>query len=284
MQLQSPLLTINHLENVSSGNLMETLYIEEESDGKKSLLDKEQKAENGQGQEPLQVNEHKEFSDHDTYLKKCPVSMQNEIGKIFEKPIMVHPSKEDSKLEVPTTDLRDQRHFVNPNSQEEIDKLLMDLESFSQKMETSLGEPLAKGKSINSLNSHSHLTAQSHKDLEPKPIASSAMEKVSPSCLTRIIENNGHKMEEEDRALLLRIMESIEDFAQELVECKSGRGSLSQEKEMMQILQETLTTSSQPTPSVCRSPVGEKPKDSTSVVLIQQTPEVIKVRSKNHEF
>lgn len=284
VQLQSPLLTINHLENVSSGNLMETLYIEEESDGKKSLLDKEQKAENGQGQEPLQVNEHKEFSDHDTYLKKCPVSMQNEIGKIFEKPIMVHPSKEDSKLEVPTTDLRDQRHFVNPNSQEEIDKLLMDLESFSQKMETSLGEPLAKGKSINSLNSHSHLTAQSHKDLEPKPIASSAMEKVSPSCLTRIIENNGHKMEEEDRALLLRIMESIEDFAQELVECKSGRGSLSQEKEMMQILQETLTTSSQPTPSVCRSPVGEKPKDSTSVVLIQQTPEVIKVRSKNHEF
>lgn len=280
VQLQSPLLTINHLENVSSGNLMETLYIEEESDGKKSLLDKEQKAENGQGQEPLQVNEHKEFSDHDTYLKKCPVSMQNEIGKIFEKPIMVHPSKEDSKLEVPTTDLRDQRHFVNPNSQEEIDKLLMDLESFSQKMETSLGEPLAKGKSINSLNSHSHLTAQSHKDLEPKPIASSAMEKVSPSCLTRIIENNGHKMEEEDRALLLRIMESIEDFAQELVECKSGRGSLSQEKEMMQILQETLTTSSQPTPSVCRSPVGEKPKDSTSVVLIQQTPEVIKIQNK----
>lgn len=280
VQLQSPLLTINHLENVSSGNLMETLYIEEESDGKKSLLDKGQKAENGQGQEPLKVNEHKEFSDHDTYLKKCPPSVQNEIGKIFERPMVVHPPKEDSKLEVPTTELRDQRHVMNPNSQEEIDKLLMDLESFSQKMETSLGEPLAKGKSINSLNSHSHLTSQIHKDLESKPIASSAMEKVSPSCLTRIIENNGHKIEEEDRALLLRILESIEDFAQELVECKSGRGSLSQEKEMMQILQETLTTSSQPTPSVCRSPVGEKPKDNTSVVLIQQTPEVIKIQNK----
>lgn len=280
VQLQSPSLTINHLENVSSGNLIETLYIEEESDGKKSLLAKGQKADNGQGQEPLKVNEHKEFSDHDTYLKKCPAPVQNEISNIFEKPVVVRPPKEGSELAVPPTELRAQRHFMNPNSQEEIDKLLMDLESFSQKMETSLGEPLAKGKSINSLNSHSHLTGQIHKDLEPKPIVSSATEKVSPSCLTRIIENNGHKIEEEDRALLLRILESIEDFAQELVECKSSRGSLSQEKEMMQILQETLTTSSQPTPSVSRSPVGEKPKDSTSVVLIQQTPEVIKIQNK----
>lgn len=283
VQLQSPSLTTNPIENVSSSNLMETLYIEEESDGKKSLLDKGQKTENGQGQGLLKVNEHKEFSDHDTHLKKCPASVKNEIGKIFEKPTMVHPPKEESKLEVPTIELKGQRHFMNPNSQEEIDKLLMDLESFSQKMETSLGEPLAKGKSISSLNNHSHLTGQIHEDLEPKPIVSSPAEKVSPSCLTRIIENNGHKIEEEDRALLLRILESIEDFAQELVDCKSGRGSLSQEKEMMQILQETLTTSSQASPSACRSSVGEKAKDSTSVVLIQQTPEVIKVRAKNHE-
>ncbi|XP_028725777.1 serine/threonine-protein phosphatase 2A regulatory subunit B'' subunit alpha isoform X1 [Peromyscus leucopus] len=280
VQLQSPSLTTNPIENVSSSNLMETLYIEEESDGKKSLLDKGQKTENGQGQGLLKVNEHKEFSDHDTHLKKCPASVQNEIGKIFEKPTMVHPPKEESKLEVPTIELKGQRHFMNPNSQEEIDKLLMDLESFSQKMETSLGEPLAKGKSISSLNNHSHLTGQIHEDLEPKPIVSSPAEKVSPSCLTRIIENNGHKIEEEDRALLLRILESIEDFAQELVECKSGRGSLSQEKEMMQILQETLTTSSQASPSACRSSVGEKAKDSTSVVLIQQTPEVIKIQNK----
>lgn len=283
VQVQSPSLTMNPLENVSSSNLMETLYIEEESDGKKSLLEKEQKTENGQGQSPLKVNEHKEFSDHDTHLKKRPTSVQNEIGKVFEKPAMVHPPKEESKLEVPTIELKDQRHFMNHNSQEEIDKLLMDLESFSQKMETSLGEPLAKGESVSSLNSHSRLTGQIHEDLESKPIESSPAEKVSPSCLTRIIENNGHKIEEEDRALLLRILESIEDFAQELVDCKSGRGSLSQEKEMMQILQETLTTSSQASPSVCRSSVGEKTKDNASVVLIQQTPEVIKVRSKSHE-
>lgn len=283
VQVQSPSLTMNSLENVSSSNLMETLYIEEESDEKKSLLEKEQKTENGQGQSPLKVNEHKGFSDHDTHLKKHPTLVQNEIGKVFEKPTMVHPPKEESNLEVPTIELKDQRHFMNPNSQEEIDKLLMDLESFSQKMETSLGEPLVKGESVTSSNNHSHLTGQIHEDLESKPIDSSPAEKVSPSCLTRIIENNGHKIEEEDRALLLRILESIEDFAQELVDCKSGRGSLSQEKEMMQILQETLTTSSQASPSVCRSSVGEKVKDNASVVLIQQTPEVIKVRSKIHE-
>ncbi|EPY82676.1 hypothetical protein CB1_000633006 [Camelus ferus] len=45
---------------------------------------------------------------------------------------------------------------------------------------------------------------------------------------------------------------------------------------MMQILQETLTTPSQANLPGCRSPVGDKAKDTTSVVLIQQTPEVIK--------
>uniref|UniRef100_A0A5F8A6I5 Protein phosphatase 2 regulatory subunit B''alpha n=1 Tax=Macaca mulatta TaxID=9544 RepID=A0A5F8A6I5_MACMU len=248
VRVQSQSLTMNPLENVSSSDLMETLYIEEESDGKKAL-DKGQKTENGPSHELLKIHEHRaEFPEHATHLKKCPASMQNEIGKIFEKSF-VHLPKEDCKSKVSKVEEGDQRDFTNSSSQEEIDKLLMDLESFSQKMETSLREPLAK-------------------------------EKVSPSCLTRIIETNGHKIEEEDRALLLRILESIEDFAQELVECKSSRGSLSQEKEMMQILQETLTTSSQANLSVCRSPVGDKAKDTTSAVLIQQTPEVIKIQNK----
>ncbi|XP_070650534.1 serine/threonine-protein phosphatase 2A regulatory subunit B'' subunit alpha isoform X3 [Bos indicus] len=278
VQVQSQPLTVNPLENVSSGNLMETLYIEEESDGKKALYH-EQKTENGPSQELIKVNEDRaELSDHGTHLKKCPASMQNEIGKIFEKSVVSLP-EEDLKSKVPKVEEENHRDFMNSNSQEEIDKLLMDLESFSQKMETSLREPLAKGKSSNSLNSQSQLIDQ-FPDLEPKSKVSSPTEKVSPSCLTRIIETNGHKIEEEDRALLLRILESIEDFAQELVECKSGRGSLSQEKEMMQILQETLTTSSQANLSVCRSPVGDKVKDTTSVVLIQQTPEVIKIQNK----
>ncbi|XP_045359512.1 serine/threonine-protein phosphatase 2A regulatory subunit B'' subunit alpha isoform X2 [Leopardus geoffroyi] len=275
-QLQSQSLTMNPLENVSSNDLMETLYIEEESDGKKPS-DKGQRAENGPGQ---LLNEDKAaFSNHVTHLKKCSASAQNESGKIFEKPVVNLP-EEDFKSKVPKVEEGGHRDFMNLNSQEEIDKLLMDLESFSQKMETSLREPLAKGKSSNSLSSPSPLTSQLPIDLEPKSKVSAATEKVSPSCLTRIIETNGHKIEEEDRVLLLRILESIEDFAQELVECKSGRGSLSQEKEMMQILQETLTTSSQANLSVCRSPVGDKAKESTSVVLIQQTPEVIKIQNK----
>lgn len=278
--LPSQSLIMNPLENVSSGDLMETLYIEEESDGKKAL-DKRQRIENGPTQELLKTNEDRaEISDHGTHLKKHPASLQNEMGVIFEKPVINLPKK-DLKFTVPKVEERDHRDFTNHNSQEEIDKLLLDLESFSQKMETALREPLAKGKTSNSLDSHSPLTDQISEDTEPKCKVPSPVEKVSPSCLTKIIETNGHKIEEEDRALLLRILESIEDFAQELVECKSGRGSLSKEKEMMQILQETLTTSSQANvSSVCRSPVGDKIKDSTSVVLIQQTPEVIKIQSK----
>uniref|UniRef100_A0A8D0QPU5 Protein phosphatase 2 regulatory subunit B''alpha n=2 Tax=Sus scrofa TaxID=9823 RepID=A0A8D0QPU5_PIG len=279
VQLQSQPSPMSPLENVSSGDLMETLYIEEETDGKKAL-DKGQRTENGPSQDLLKVNEDRaEFSDCGTHLKKCPASMQNEIGKIFEKPVVSLPG-EGLKSEVSKVEEGNHRDFMNPNSQEEIDKLLMDLESFSQKMETSLREPFAKDKSSNSLNSHSPLTGQLPLDLDPKSKVSSPTEKAPPSCLTRIIETNGHKIEEEDRALLLRILESIEDFAQELVECKSGRGSLSQEKEMMQILQETLTTSPQSNLSVCRSPVGDKAKDATSVVLIQQTPEVIKIQNK----
>lgn len=274
----SRLLTMNPLDTVSSGNVMETLFIEEESDGNK-VLDKGKRTEYELSQEPLKVNKDKEFSDH---LKKHPASIQNEIAKkIFQKPVTNLP-EEDLKSKVSNTEEGDQKNFMNSNSQEEIDKLLMDLESFSQKMETSLREPIVKGKSSNSLNSHSPLVGQSPVDLESMSKISSPVEKVSPSCLTRIIETNGHKIEEEDRALLLRILESIEDFAQELVECKSGRGSLSQEKEMMQILQETLTTSSQAN-SICRSPpVDDKAKDTT-VVLIQQTPEVIKIQNKQEK-
>ncbi|KAI5135938.1 Serine/Threonine-Protein Phosphatase 2A Regulatory Subunit B'' Subunit Alpha [Manis pentadactyla] len=279
VQVQSQSLIMNPLENVSSGDLMEALYIEEESDGKKAL-DKGQRIENGPSPELLKTNEGRaDFADNGIHLTKCSASMQNEIGKVFEKTVVNLP-EEDFKSKVPKVEEGNHRNFMNPNSQEEIDKLLMDLESFSQKMETSLREPLAKGKSCNSLNSHSQLTSELPVALEPKSKVSSPTEKVSPSSLTRIIETNGHKIEEEDRALLLRILESIEDFAQELVECKSGRGSLSQEKEMMQILQETLTTSSQANVSGCRSPVGDKGKDTTSAVLIQQTPEVIKFEKK----
>nr|XP_036878772.1 serine/threonine-protein phosphatase 2A regulatory subunit B'' subunit alpha isoform X1 [Manis javanica] len=278
VQVQSQSLIMNPLENVSSGDLMEALYIEEESDGKKAL-DKGQRIENGPSPELLKTNEGRaDFSDNGIHLKKCPASMQNETGKIFEKTVVNLP-EEDFKSKLPKVEDGNHRNVMSPNNQEEIDKLLMDLESFSQKMETSLREPLAKGKSCNSLNS-SQLTSELPVALEPKSKVSSPTEKVSPSSLTRIIETNGHKIEEEDRALLLRILESIEDFAQELVECKSGRGSLSQEKEMMQILQETLTTSSQANVSGCRSPVGDKGKDTTSAVLIQQTPEVIKIQNK----
>lgn len=85
---------------------------------------------------------------------------------------------------------------MNFNSQEEIDKLLMDLEFFLQKMEILLRELFVKGKSFNFLNSYSQLIVQFFVDFEFKVFV--FMEKVLFFCLIRIIEINGYKIEEED--------------------------------------------------------------------------------------
>ncbi|XP_027701008.1 serine/threonine-protein phosphatase 2A regulatory subunit B'' subunit alpha [Vombatus ursinus] len=283
VQLKPQTLTMNPLESVSSTDFMETLYIEEESDGRK-VFDKEKRTENSFNQESLEMNKAKsEFIEHNNSLEKSPTLVQAEnLGSLFEKTAFALP-EEDPTPKVTKVEERDHIGVMKPSNQEEIDKLLLDLECFSQRMENTLGEPLAKSCDTKSLNSHNPLVGQTTLDLEPKSNDSSPLEKSPSSCLTRIIETNGHKIEEEDRALLLRILESIEDFAQELVECKSGRGSLSQEKEMMQILQETLTTSSQTRSSVCQSHTSDKTKDSTAVVLIQQSPEVIKVQNKQEK-
>ncbi|XP_036601668.1 serine/threonine-protein phosphatase 2A regulatory subunit B'' subunit alpha isoform X1 [Trichosurus vulpecula] len=281
VQLKPQTLTMNPLESVSS-DFMETLYIEEESDGRK-VFDKEKRTENSFNQECLEMNKAKsEFIDHNSSLEKSPTLVQAEtLGRVFEKTFAL--SKEDSTPKVTKVEEKNHIGIMKPNNQEEIDKLLLDLECFSQRMENTLGEPLAKSCDPKSLNNHNPLVGQTTLDLEPKSNDSSPLQKSPSSSLTRIIENNGHKIEEEDRALLLRILESIEDFAQELVECKSGRGSLSQEKEMMQILQETLTTSSQARSSVCQNHTSDKTKDSPAVVLIQQSPEVIKVQNKQEK-
>ncbi|XP_043855124.1 serine/threonine-protein phosphatase 2A regulatory subunit B'' subunit alpha isoform X1 [Dromiciops gliroides] len=283
VKLKPQTLTMNPLEGVSSTDFMETLYIEEESDGRK-VFDKEKRTEDSFNQESLEMNKSKpEYTDLDNSLEKSPTLVQAEtLGKAFEK-TTYGLSKEDPTPKVTKVEERDNIGIMKPNNQEEIDKLLLDLECFSQRMESTLGEPLVKSCDTKSLNNHNPLVEQIPLDLEPKSNDSSRSEKSPSSCLTRIIETNGHKIEEEDRALLLRILESIEDFAQELVECKSGRGSLSQEKEMMQILQETLTTSSQARSSVCQSHTSDKTKDNTAVVLIQQSPEVIKVQNKQEK-
>ncbi|XP_062988418.1 serine/threonine-protein phosphatase 2A regulatory subunit B'' subunit alpha isoform X1 [Elgaria multicarinata webbii] len=152
------------------------------------------------------------------------------------------------------------------NNQEEIDKLLLDLEHFSQKMETSLRETSTKQSDSSCLKDISlSLT------LENKDKACSPADKSASSSLSKLIESNGHKIEEEDKTLLLRILESIEDFAQELVEFRMGKGSLSKEKEVMHILQETLAT---PSITATKEHVPGQ---------IQQMPEIIKVQNKQEK-
>ncbi|KAJ7325022.1 hypothetical protein JRQ81_018042 [Phrynocephalus forsythii] len=159
------------------------------------------------------------------------------------------------------------------NNQEEIDKLLMDLEHFSQKMEATLRET-----SINQ-SDPSSLKAVSPPVVNKGKVCSTT-DRTTSSSLSKLIESNGHKMEEEDKTLLLRILESIEDFAQELVEFRMGKGSLSKEKEVMHILQETLAIPSITTiQQSCTGPVTKEPVPA----LIQQMPEVIKVQNKQEK-
>ncbi|XP_003218426.2 serine/threonine-protein phosphatase 2A regulatory subunit B'' subunit alpha isoform X1 [Anolis carolinensis] len=159
--------------------------------------------------------------------------------------------------------------------QEEIDKLLLDLEHFSQKMEATLKETTAK-QSDPAFLKDSNLSA-TH---DNKGKACSPADKSASASLSKLIETNGHKMEEDDKTLLLRILESIEDFAQELVEFRMGKGSLSKEKEVMHILQETLATPS--ITAVQQSYSGTTTKEATPA-LIQQKPEVIKVQNKQEK-
>uniref|UniRef100_A0A8C6Y8Q0 Protein phosphatase 2 regulatory subunit B''alpha n=1 Tax=Naja naja TaxID=35670 RepID=A0A8C6Y8Q0_NAJNA len=159
---------------------------------------------------------------------------------------------------------------LRKNNQEEIDKLLLDLENFSQKMEITLRETTVEQTDSRHLKSSDLTSEDKGKDCFSE-------DKSVPSSLSQLVEINGHKMDEEDKTLLLRILESIEDFAQELVEFQLGKGSLSKEKEVMHILQETLAT---PSITVDKQSYIDTAKKKRVSPLIQQMPEVIKVQSK----
>ncbi|XP_034295562.1 serine/threonine-protein phosphatase 2A regulatory subunit B'' subunit alpha isoform X1 [Pantherophis guttatus] len=162
---------------------------------------------------------------------------------------------------------------LRKNNQEEIDKLLLDLENFSQKMEITLRETTVEQSDSRYLKSSGLTSEDKGKDCFPE-------DKSVPSSLSKLVEINGHKMDEDDKTLLLRILESIEDFAQELVEFQLGKGSLSKEKEVMHILQETLAT---PSITVDKQSCIDTLKKKPASPLIQQMPEVIKVQNKQEK-
>ncbi|XP_073216341.1 serine/threonine-protein phosphatase 2A regulatory subunit B'' subunit alpha isoform X2 [Lepidochelys kempii] len=267
------LLTVSPSNCVSS---IEMLYIEEESDGE-IVLGKEKRAEHKGSWESLESSQQKTGSpDLTVVLKEAPARVHAEaVAQTSEKITFIEPVSDslmsDSRASTSSGEQRESRE----NNQDEIDKLLLDLEHFSQKMESALKEPTVKENDPGCLKDFGQEGGKVLPlALETKNKVCLFPDKNSTSPLSKTVETNGHKMEEDDKALLLRILESIEDFAQELVECHMGKGSLSKEKEMMQILQETLTTPSQSFPAVQRS-MGATTKD-TVPTLIQQAPEVIK--------
>ncbi|XP_015726464.1 serine/threonine-protein phosphatase 2A regulatory subunit B'' subunit alpha isoform X3 [Coturnix japonica] len=254
----------------------EVLYIEEESDGER-VLEKTKKAkEKGDWESLKQSYQLSGSSDVAADVKAEPTRVGGEISHASEKSDLLKP--------VSDSVLRGSQAGVSKGEQtcridkDEIDKLLLDLEHFSQKMESTFREPPPKESEPARLQVFGW---------QGRPVLPAALEPKSKpadptSPLSKIMETNGHKMEEDDRALLLRILESIEDFAQELVEFQTGKGSLSKEKEVMQILQETLSTPSQSLLAGQKSNAGAASRDSVPA-LIQQAPEVIKVQSKQEK-
>ncbi|KAK1894277.1 Serine/threonine-protein phosphatase 2A regulatory subunit B'' subunit alpha [Dissostichus eleginoides] len=199
---------------------------------------------------------------------------------------------------------------------DDIDKLLMDLENLSQSMshprntEPPLPAKTRKrevGKAITSVDA---LTQSKMAQFEAqKPASHLAMNGPTSRTAQSPSPPQGDNSvavvgEEEDGALLLRILESIESFAQELVD--SGAGSTGsaerksgKEREVMRLLQDTMATTGRAAePSPVAAPEAPAPvsipiavasrdadvavvdpaavRDTGSTLLIQQTPEVIR--------
>ncbi|XP_071423162.1 serine/threonine-protein phosphatase 2A regulatory subunit B'' subunit alpha [Pithys albifrons albifrons] len=253
----------------------EALYIEEESDGDRAP---------GQGRQAEQKGGRGtlEHSSQRAGWSEAPADAKAERARLGD----AEPCHAPDKVTPVTPPLESVLHGAQAGGsrgaqtcskvdKEEIDKLLLDLECFSQKMESTLREPPRKE------GEPACVQVSGRQGTQVLPLALEPKSKPAepPSSLSKIMETNGHKMEDDDKALLLRILESIEDFAQELVEYQTGKGSLSKEREVMQILQETLATPSQPLLAGQKSHTGAASRDSVPA-SIQQPPEVIKVQSK----
>ncbi|NXQ00529.1 P2R3A phosphatase, partial [Vidua macroura] len=251
----------------------EALYIEEESDGDRTA-GTEKKAEQKGGWQSLECS-YQLAAGSD--LAADAKTEQARAGDAPEQTASLKPVSDPvlcgAQAAVPKG-----AQTCSRVDKEEIDKLLLDLESFSQKMQSTLREPSRKEGEPASL----HVSGRQGRQAPPLALEPKSKPADPPSSLSKIMETNGHKMEEDDKALLLRILGSIEDFAQELVEFQTGKGSLSKEREVMQILQETLATPSQSLLAGQKSHAGAASRDSVPT-SIQQAPEIIKVQSKQEK-
>ncbi|KAF1374641.1 hypothetical protein PFLUV_G00231220 [Perca fluviatilis] len=173
---------------------------------------------------------------------------------------------------------------------DDIDKLLMDLENLSQSMshpkntEPPLPAKTRKREGGQGISSSEALTkmAQSQVQKPANHLAMNGPTSWTPQSLTPPQGENSEAVvgEEEDGALLLRILESIESFAQELVD--SGAGSTGsaerksgKEREVMRLLQDTLaTTGRADTPLECTSPPAAPTAPSMHTNAAAQIPAI----------
>ncbi|NWH84471.1 P2R3A phosphatase, partial [Aegithalos caudatus] len=250
----------------------EALYIEEESDGDRTA-GAEKKAEQKGGWQSLEHSYQRAAGSDLPTDAKAERARAGDAPKTSPLKAVSDPVLCGAQAAVPKG-----AQTCSRVDKEEIDKLLLDLECFSQKMESTLREPSRKE------GEPAPLQVPGRQGRQAPPLALEPKSKPAdpPSSLSKIMETNGHKMEEDDKALLLRILGSIEDFAQELVEFQTGKGSLSKEREVMQILQETLATPSQSLLAGQKSHTGAASRDSVPA-SIQQAPEVIKAQSKQEK-
>ncbi|CDQ96006.1 unnamed protein product [Oncorhynchus mykiss] len=158
---------------------------------------------------------------------------------------------------------------------DDIDRLLMDLECLSQSMEA---EPPLPVKTRQRGTGQGNTSPQTQPSLQTQTQINPQAQRPAEGSVVGLGD-------EEDRALLLRILESIESFAQELVDSggspgNTGKtGAQSKEKEVMRLLQDTLATAAKTDTLTQAKLPGSPPagQDIGSTLLIQQTPEVIRV-------
>uniref|UniRef100_A0AAZ3QMN7 Uncharacterized protein n=1 Tax=Oncorhynchus tshawytscha TaxID=74940 RepID=A0AAZ3QMN7_ONCTS len=150
----------------------------------------------------------------------------------------------DSSLSLSTTPVTAGRHKVQTNGlqDDDIDRLLMDLEDRGN----------TSPQTQPSLQTQTQIDPQAQRPVPVRHLTANAQAtRSTPSSPAPLLQAEGSVEglgDEEDRALLLRILESIESFAQELVDSggspgNTGKtGAQSKEKEVMRLLQDTLAT------------------------------------------
>lgn len=197
---------------------------------------------------------------------KAPTS-QNKSGAVVGHPMTLsnsHTFSNSSSFPASSVYNHSWAPKVASHRNDDIDKLLMDLENLSQSMShpRTIEPPLpAKTRkregglqkstttdTANQAANHQKMSQMSQlQKPEGHPVMNGPTSRVHMQSPTGPKNSEAVVGEEEDGALLLRILESIESFAQELVDCGAGStGSAERnsgkEREVMRLLQDTLAT------------------------------------------